>query len=674
MHDPGHGVPPTRAVLQRDLRPRLRVVPPLPSVVLVDDAAEVRALLRVQLRLGRIADVVGEGSDGTAAVELARRHRPHLMVLDLSMPTLDGLGALDGVRGASPGTHVVVYSGFAEPGIADAAIQRGAAAFVQKTTDPAPLLDELRRLAALSDAGGSTGTAAAQDQVPAAVAGDAFADELSQHAERFADVFEDAAIGMATLTLQGRVVRSNRALRRLVVGEDTDPVVGSLYADLLGEDRAVAEALARVHDGDLDVVEVEHDLGRRRLRTTLSPVRDDRGRALYLFAQLQDVTAQWAAERELRQSERRFRLLVDAVRDYAIFMLDPGGHIASWNAGAQRSKGWTAEEIVGQHFGVFYPPEVVASGHTQRELELALRDGSYSEEGWRVRKDGSRFWAHVTITAVHDEDGHHVGFAKVTRDNTERHRLLQEQQAYAEALAEANARLEQANAKLAASADDQAQFLAVTAHELRTPISVMSMSGRTLAEHWHDLEDSERGELLDGLALGSAQLQRLLGDLLTASRIQASTLDLHLQDLDLTQVLTPVRDELRRLHDESDIAFHVPPGTVVRADAGRVVQIVQNLIGNALAHGAAPVELSVRQADRSEDDQERVLIEVRDAGAGVPAELVPRLFERFATRGSGGTGLGLHIVRALARAQQGDAWYDVDRDLFAVALLGRAAR
>ena len=163
-------------------------------------------------------------------------------------------------------------------------------------------------------------------------------------------------------------------------------------------------------------------------------------------------------------------------------MLDPTGHVVSWNAGAQRSKGYTAEEIIGQHFRVFYPPEVQARRHPEHELEVALRDGHYEEEGWRIRKDGSRFWANVLITAVFNAAGEHIGFAKVTRDTTERRRLRAGARARRTRRSPpANAELESLNQRLRQAADDQSQFLAVTAHELRTPIGVLGGSADTLS-------------------------------------------------------------------------------------------------------------------------------------------------------------------------------------------------
>ena len=182
---------------------------------------------------------------------------------------------------------------------------------------------------------------------------------------------------MATTTLTGRLIRANRALGALL-RRPADGLVGVPYGKLTDDGRRRGrrargdQAASRV-----DVVQFEHGLagesGERRVSATLAPVRDSNGRALYLFLQVQDVSAERAAAEELRRSEERFRLLVEAVEDYAIFMLDPSGHVASWNSGAQRSKGYAADEIIGQHFRVFYPPEVQAQKHPEHELEMALQ-------------------------------------------------------------------------------------------------------------------------------------------------------------------------------------------------------------------------------------------------------------------------------------------------------------
>ena len=316
------------------------------------------------------------------------------------------------------------------------------------------------------------------------------------------------------------------------------------------------------------MVTLEHpQVGDSYRRTTLTVVRDRAGQPLYLFAQCQDVTPQRIAELELRHIEQRFRLMVEAVREYAIFMLDTEGHVSSWNVGAQRTKGWTADEIIGQHFRVFYPQEQQEARHPEHELEVAEREGVYQEEGWRVRKDGSRFWAHVTITKITDAEGHHIGFAKVTRDHTERMQMLEQRSQYADALAEANARLEEANAELATAAEEQARFLAVTAHELRSPVGVLSASGRMLSESWERLDQTERDDLLAGMQSSAARLQRLLGDLLTTSRLQAATLDLDLAGHDLAEVLAPALQRLRLTHPDAVIESDLAEGVRAVTDA-----------------------------------------------------------------------------------------------------------
>jgi PAS domain S-box-containing protein len=633
--------------------------PPGPlRVVLVDDSADVRTLVRTKLRLSGQAVVEGEGADGTDAIDLARRLQPDAMLLDVSMPGVDGLAALPQILEASPDTRVVMFSGFDEEPLALRALELGATSYLTKTSSLDAVVAELVHAVT----GGDPEADTPAEGTPAALEGDEGREVLEEQVERFQSVFEDAAIGMATMTLHGTIVRANDPLARML-GRTREELMGAAYGVVVADEEAVDDATRAIVEKGADVVTLEHPLARDAyLRSTLTVVRDSAGQPLYLFAQCQDVTAQRIAELELRQSEQRFRRLVDVVRDYAIFMLDTEGRIASWNLGAQRTKGWTADEIIGHHFRVFYPPEQQAARHPEHELEIATREGVYQEEGWRVRKDGSRFWAHVTITKVVDEDGRHIGFAKVTRDHTERMQMLEQQGQYANQLAEANTRLEQANAELAVAADEQAKFLAVTAHELRSPVGVVSMSGKLLAENWEKLDPVEREELLTGMQTSAVQLQRLLADLLTTARLQAASLELHLGEHDLAEILGPVLQRLRMTHAGATIEAELPEGLRVVADPDRLAQILDNLVGNAIAHGRGTVHVAVRE------DGQHMLVVVSDAGEGVPDDMQERLFERFATRGGHGTGLGLHIVRELARAQDGDATYVAGDNAFVVRL------
>jgi PAS domain S-box-containing protein len=624
------------------------------TLVVIDDAPEVRLFVKAQLRRSGAFMVVGEGGTGLDAVDLARLHQPDVLLLDISMPIMDGLEALPQIRATSPRTRVVMYTGFDSHGIAERARQLGASAFLEKAAGSKPLDEELTRVLDFDTAPTATAEqdpAEPEHDLPAGQAVDeGFLDE---HVERFREVFESAAIGMGTMTLAGRVVRANRKLAE-IFGVTAAEITGRPYAAFAANDDAVAEAVIRA--ADAEVTQFEHAAKHRpdhRVMVTISPVRDEAHRPLYFFIQVQDVTAQRAAEEELRQSEERFRLLVEVVEDYAIFMLDPGGHVVSWNAGAERINGYTAEEILGQHFRVFYPPDKQEVRHPEHELRIALREGHYAEEGWRLRKDGSRFWASVLITAVRNPAGEHIGFTKVTRDITEQRRLATEQERTLAALGVANRELERANVDLVRGTKEQAEFLAVTAHELRTPLSVILGSADSLAAHLDSMDEAERTETVHAMKSSAARLRRLLADLLAAARLEAGVMRLQPQPVDVALVLDDAAVSAQALYPDAKISVGGERDLWADADRDRLTQIVENLIVNAIRYGREPVELQAGHAGPGQ-----LCITVRDHGPGIDPSQEPLLFQRFATGNRRGTGLGLFIVRELARAHGGDAHYE----------------
>jgi PAS domain S-box-containing protein len=639
-------------VVGRAIRYRRGVVDAPYTVVLVDDAPEVRALVRAQLKRGGRFTIVGEAATGAQAIEVSREQLPDLVLLDISMPDMDGFAALPEIRKVAGRSRIVIYTGFEERGLEIRARELGADALVEKSIEIGLLANRLEAI--LQD---TVAPNAAHEDLPAL--GDGVdTTVLDEHLERFREVVEEAAIGIATMTLTGRIVRANKALAGLV-GRSVDDLVGVPYLSLAAESAtdAITEALQRAQADRGTVVQFEHFLGGaaagRLVAVTAVPVREARDRPLYLSVQIQDVTAQRQAEEELRASEQRFRLLVETVRDYAIFMLDPDGRVASWNAGAERIKGYRGAEIIGRHFRVFYPSEVQAAGHPEHNLEVALEEGSYEEEGWRLRKDGSRFWASVVITAIHRPTGEHIGFAKVTRDIEERRQLLLDAERSAAELAVANAELEVANKRLLRDAADQAQFLAVTAHELRSPVSVMSGSAQLLVEHWDELEPDERAELASSMSSSATRLQRLLSDLRTASRLEARAVELHAQPVDMADVLHRAVVAAHAAAPDSTIELDTSSNLWVVGDADRLAQVIDNLLENARVHGDPPVVVRGRRIDT------RVTVQVVDHGRGVAADLRDRLFSRFATGSPrGGTGLGLYIVRELARSHGGEAGYE----------------
>jgi PAS domain S-box-containing protein len=336
-----------------------------------------------------------------------------------------------------------------------------------------------------------------------------------------------------------------------------------------------------------------------------------------------------------------FRLLVESVRDYAIFMLDPTGHVATWNVGAQRIKGWQAREIVGQHFSRFYPEPEIRNGKPERMLDQATARGSYEDEGWRVRKDGSLFWASCVLTAVHDEDGTLVGFAKVTRDLTERRRSE-----------EARRHLEVARQAVRARDD----FLAIASHELRTPLTALSLQAQAL-QRWASDEGVPPAQR-DRVAALDAQVhrvRRLVDNLLTVSAITSGALQLRPEPLDLGELAQQVvaRWALRAERQGSPIVLTVDGPADGRWDAARLDELLSSLVENAVKYSAGePVAVKVSA------DAHVARVEVRDRGIGISAEDQARIFERFEravpVSHFGGFGVGLWAARQIAIAHGGD--------------------
>lgn len=622
------------------------------SVVLVDDSVDVRTLVRMRLESSGRFDVVGEASDGEEAIDLVIRHEPQVVLLDVSMPAMDGLETLPSILAVRPDTAIVMFSGFGGTDLADEARSLGATDFIEKSIAleqlPDRLLRSLHGTGPESPAGSSDRTGVAADggvdeevdeEVDVARLEQAVLDE---HLEGFRALFDHAAIGMATLTVHATIVRANGALAELMSCEPSD-LVGVDYGRLtVGRGDVLDQHLESLRSSTGNVATFEHPLpappGARPVRTahvTLVPIRDSNDRMLYVFAQVQDITAQRAAEDELRRSEETFRLLVDAVEDYAIFLLGPNGTVASWNPGARRIKGYEAAEVLGQHFRVFYPEEDQLTGHPERNLEAARRDGSFSEEGWRVRRDGSRFWASVVISAVRDDSGRLVGFAKVTRDQTEHRANVEER---SEAMAELT------------------HLLAVTAHELRNPTAVIDGSAHVLQESAGRIEAEKRDQLLRGIRSSADRLGRLAADLTAASQLQGTGLRLEKSSVSLPRLVRGAAVRRAATGASADVEVHVEVDAdeeaMIHADELRLAQALDNLLDNAVRHGAPPLVVSGRVRG------DEVELRVTDSGPGVPADLVTRVFDRFATAGpTSGTGLGLYLVREIARGHAGEAVY-----------------
>lgn len=349
----------------------------------------------------------------------------------------------------------------------------------------------------------------------------------------------------------------------------------------------------------------------------------------------------------LAGNEEAFRLLVNSVSDYAIFLLDPEGNIATWNKGAQRFKGYEAHEIIGRHFSNFYSDEDNLTGKPAMELEIAKRDGRVEDEGWRVRKDGTRFWANVVITALRNTEGELIGFGKVTRDLTQRKQAE-------DALRTALAREEEAAAQLRELDFMKNEFVAMVAHDLRSPMAVMSGFAGMLTTRWDDISDEQKLDLVNRIEKATARLTRLVNDVLDVSRIEAGVLQYDRKAFDVSDLIN--RAILEGVSDEDRERVMVAAATnvpLVLGDEQRVWQVFLNLLSNALKFSPSDslVHILIKPAD------EVCTVEVRDQGPGIDPEHHERVFDRFSkipgSEDSKGTGLGLYIARSMIEAQGG---------------------
>ncbi len=449
----------------------------------------------------------------------------------------------------------------------------------------------------------------------------------------------------------GVVVIWNTGARR-IKGYEASEIIGQHFSRFYTEEdraagrpqRALAEARAAGRF-EAEGWRIRKDGSRFWASVVIDAIHDDDGTLIGFAKVTRDLTERRAVEQALLDSERRFRLLVQAVTDYAIFMLDPDGVVVNWNAGARRIKGYEASEIVGQHFSRFYTEEDRAASRPQRALAEAREAGRFEAEGWRMRKDGSRFWASVVIDAIYDDDGTLIGFAKVTRDITER--------------VEAQRRLQETREQLlqAQKLEALGQLTGGIAHDFNNLLQVMA-GGVMLAEKLVDREGKLGrilGEMQNAVTRGSALTQQLLAfsrrapireEVLDAAETVRKTVDLFTHslradigiELSLAEDLWPLRAdptqlELALLNIAVNARDAMPGGGVLRVS-----------VANAMLDGT-PDGLVGRF----------VRISLRDTGTGIPEEVLSRIFEPFfTTKPVGkGTGLGLSQVHGFARQAGG---------------------
>src|SRR5471032_86114 len=383
----------------------------------------------------------------------------------------------------------------------------------------------------------------------------------------------------------------------------------------------------------------------------VDPIRDPSGMLIGFAKITRDITERKETEDALRESEDRFRLLVQSVTDYAIYMISPTGVITNWNAGAERIKGYKREEIVGSNFALFYTEEDRARDIPAQTLATATTEGRFEQESWRVRKDGTRFWAHVVVDAIRDEAGKLLGFAKVTRDITERKQA-------AEALERANAALFQSQKMEAIG-----QLTGGIAHDFNNLLAIISSSVDVLATRTQSYADKK---VLDAVRRAVDRGALMTQQLLSFSRQQP----LMVENYDLNAVISSFEPVLRRAGN-SAIEMEIRPARdvgTVSLDAARFEAALLNLVVNA--RDAMPdggkLEVIVESVELGSvevgglEPGAYVRVSVADTGSGMPPAVAARAFEPFfTTKEVGkGTGLGLSQVYGFIAQSGGDVVID----------------
>ncbi|CRM44098.1 Autoinducer 2 sensor kinase/phosphatase LuxQ [Pseudomonas sp. 24 E 1] len=343
-------------------------------------------------------------------------------------------------------------------------------------------------------------------------------------------------------------------------------------------------------------------------------------------------------ERALRENEERLRLIIDGVKDYGIFALDTAGHVTSWNAGAERIKGYTEEEILGQHFSVFYLPQECPQ-HPAMALAEATRNGDYMEEGWRCRQDGTRFWASVVITAQFDATGALRGFSKITRDITDRR---------AAEIALGTAREEAERASRAKS-----EFLSRMSHELRTPLNAILGFAQLLDM---DAPSGQKAQIGHILRAGQ-HLLTLINEVLDIAKIEAGRLPLNIESIPLAITLHEALTLVSPMAADAGIQLKPVPALAadlgIVADRQRLTQVLLNLLSNAIKYNRPQGQVSIEV----EVEPPHIRVSVCDTGNGIAVDRQGQLFKPFERLGADpnveGSGLGLALSKSLLEMMQG---------------------
>jgi PAS domain S-box-containing protein len=493
---------------------------------------------------------------------------------------------------------------------------------------------------------------------------------LQENEERFRLLVEgvlDYSIYM--LDTEGRIITWNEGGLQLT-GYTTSEIVGKHFSifysshDLLNNKPSIELETAR------NKGKYEEEGWRVRKNgsvfwasVVLTALHNDENKLIGFSKVTKDLTEQKNEQLALRQSEERYRLLVEQVTDYAIFMMDEKGRIVSWNEGAKRIKGYDPSEVIGKYFSIFYPEEEIFNGKPAYELKEVRKNGKYEEEGWRIRKDGSKFWANVIITAVYNADKILVGFSKVTRDLTERKIAEQTDKENSEKYRKIAQEMETINIQLSQTNYDLEQFTSIVAHDLQEPL-------RTVKSFLHLINDRiAKGSFEDidvyvgKCSLAANRMRELIDNVLSYSQVSKGQISTVQWPLD--EILENTMQNLKGSLDASGarILFDKSDNDTITGDKVQLTQLFQNLVSNAIkfTDGKQPVITITHSSDNGHSH-----FAISDNGIGMDADSTSKIFDPFrrlhAARNYPGAGMGLAICKKVVERHQGRIWVESQPD------------
>ncbi|HXA01938.1 MAG TPA: PAS domain S-box protein [Cytophagaceae bacterium] len=438
-------------------------------------------------------------------------------------------------------------------------------------------------------------------------------------------------------------------------GDELDAVIAGL--NILGEELQASKKSIRTYEARINsLLEVllEHTMMNFSKKAIVSEEGDEIDAiAVGLNTLSEELEASRNIEKKhiqrIKESEEQFRMLLEGVKDYAIFIIDTKGYILTWNRGAKEIKGYTGEEIIGKHISVFYTDEEIQHGEPEYNLKMAKETGRHECEGWRIRKDGSRFWADVIFTSLYDDSGNLRGFSKVTRDITERKKSEEKITRLNEELAQNVVKLGIVNKELEA-------FSYSVSHDLKSPLRAIHGYTKVLSEEYISNKDDEAKMMMNSIMYNAKKMGQLIDDLLAFAGIGKK--ELKMTNIDMTALAQSAIRELKNAPPYLKANITINPLLPANADYNLIAQVFANLISNAFKYSGTR-EYPLIEIGSKQEEKENIYY-IKDNGVGFDMKYYDKLFGVFqrlhSTAEFEGTGVGLALVKRIILRHNGRVW------------------